>query len=117
MSGPDVPVAYEIAKDPGFREIVRKGEVPAEARYAYSVHVEVTGLDAARPYWYRFASGDAQSRGGRALTAPQPGATLDNFRFGFVSCSNYEHGYFSAYRHLTDEHPDLRPKAAVPRSR
>ncbi len=107
MSGPDVPVAYEIAKDPGFREIVRKGEVPAEARYAYSVHVEVTGLDAARPYWYRFASGDAQSRGGRALTAPQPGATLDNFRFGFVSCSNYEHGYFSAYRHLTDEHPDL----------
>ena len=27
MSGPDVAVAYEIAKDSGFREIVRKGEV------------------------------------------------------------------------------------------
>ena len=26
MSGPDVAVAYEIAKDFGFREIVRKGE-------------------------------------------------------------------------------------------
>src|SRR5262249_39470408 len=24
-----------------------------------------------------------------------------------VSCSNYEHGYFSAYRHLADETPDL----------
>jgi alkaline phosphatase D len=28
-------------------------------------------------------------------------------RFGFVSCANYEHGYFSAYRHLADEHPDV----------
>ena len=24
-----------------------------------------------------------------------------------MSCSNYEHGYFSAYRHLTDENPDV----------
>lgn len=28
-------------------------------------------------------------------------------RFGFVSCSNYEHGYFSAYRHLTGENPEF----------
>jgi len=26
---------------------------------------------------------------------------------GFVSCSNYEHGYFSAYRHLADENPEF----------
>ncbi len=32
---------------------------------------------------------------------------LDKLRFGFVSCSNYEHGYFSAYRHLTDENPEV----------
>jgi phosphodiesterase/alkaline phosphatase D-like protein len=24
-----------------------------------------------------------------------------------VSCSNYEHGYFSAYRHLADENPEF----------
>ena len=24
-----------------------------------------------------------------------------------MSCSNYEHGYFSAYRHLADENPDF----------
>jgi alkaline phosphatase D len=107
MRGPDLPVTYEIAKDPAFKDIVRKGISAAEAKYAYSVHVEVTGLEAARPYWYRFSSGDAQSRIGRAVTAPQPGASLDRLRFGFVSCSHYELGYFSAYRHLADEQPDL----------
>jgi alkaline phosphatase D len=107
ISGPDLPVAYEIAKDPAFKDTVRKGEATAEAAYAYSVHVEVGGLEPGRAYWYRFASGDAQSRVGRAMTAPAPGAQLAKMRFGFVSCSHYEHGYFSAYRHLADEQPDL----------
>ena len=107
MSGPNVPVLYEIAKDFGFKDVARKGEAPAEAAYAYSVHVEANGLEPGRPYWYRFSVGDAQSRTGRAMTAPKPGAPLSRMRFGFVSCSHFEHGYFSAYRHLADEEPDL----------
>src|SRR5206468_3244643 len=66
-----------------------------------------TGLAPNRPYWYRFISGDAASRVGRAITAPAPGAKLGRLRFAFASCSHYEYGYFSAYRHLTDEQPDL----------
>src|ERR1700730_12289247 len=31
MRGPDLPVAYEIAKDPAFNDIVRKGISAAEA--------------------------------------------------------------------------------------
>ena len=65
------------------------------------------GLQPGRPYWYRFLSGDAASRVGRASTLPAPGAGLERLRFGFVSCSNYEHGYFSAYRHLADENPEV----------
>lgn len=38
---------------------------------------------------------------------PAPGRGTDALRFGFVSCSNYETGYFSAYRHLANEQPDL----------
>ena len=63
--------------------------------------------NAGRPYWYRFTSGDGASRIGRAMTAPAADAPLDRLRFGFVSCSNYELGYFSAYRHLADEQPDV----------
>ena len=103
----DVPVTYEIATDAAMRAVIRRGTAIAESRYAHSVHLEIQGLAPSRPYWYRFTSGDAQSRIGRALTAPAPGQPLDKLRFAFVSCANYEAGYFSAYRHLTDEQPDL----------
>ena len=107
MSGGAVTLGYEIASDPTLRTIVQRGTAIAEPRFAYSTHLEVTGLAPGRPYWYRFTSGDAASRIGRAITAPAPGAKLDRLRFAFASCSHYEYGYFSAYRHLTDESPDL----------
>jgi len=106
MSGGDVAVGYEIATDAAMAKVVRRGDATAEKAFGYSVHLDVAGLDPGRPYWYRFRSGNATSRIGRASTLPAPGAALDRMRFGFVSCSNYEHGYFSAYRHLADEHPD-----------
>src|ERR1700688_4582697 len=102
-----VPVSYEIASDPGMRNVVRQGNANAESGFAHSVHVEVSGLQPGRPYWYRFMSGDAVSRVGRANTAPSPGSAVERIRFGFVSCSNYEHGYFAAYRHLADDNPDF----------
>jgi alkaline phosphatase D len=107
MIGGDVTVGYEIADDSAMREIVRRGETVAEQAFAYSVHLDVRGLQPGRPYWYRFLSGDAVSRVGRALTLPAPGSGLERLRFGFASCSNYEHGYFSAYRHLADENPEF----------
>src|SRR5262249_14955251 len=72
-----------------------------------SVHERVTGLEPNRPYWYRFTCGGAESGVGRAMTLPVEAAPTDRLKFGFVSCSDYEHGYFSAYGHLADEHPDL----------
>jgi len=107
MRGADVTVGYEIASDPAMHEVVRRGEATAAQEFAYSVHLDVAGLESGRPYWYRFVSGDAVSRIGRAVTLPAPGTALDRVRFGFVSCANYEHGYFSAYRHLADESPEF----------
>jgi alkaline phosphatase D len=107
MSGGDVAVRYEIAADDAMANVVRAGDAVAEQKFAHSVHLDVSGLQPGRPYWYRFKSGDVVSPVGRAVTLPAPGASLDKLRFGFVSCSNYEHGYFSAYRHLTEENPDV----------
>ncbi len=107
MQGGDVPVVLEIARDDAMRDIVRRIDATAEARYAWSVHAEVEGLEPDRSWFYRFVSADATSPVGRARTAPAPDAPNDTFRFGFASCSNYEHGYFSAYRHLADDAPDV----------
>jgi alkaline phosphatase D len=107
MQGGDVTLRYEIATDDAMAKVVRRGEAAAERAFAHSVHLDVAGLEPGRPYWYRFSSGDASSPVGRAVTLPAAGAALDRLRFGYVSCSNYEHGYFSAYRHLTDENPEF----------
>jgi alkaline phosphatase D len=103
----DVSVGYEIASDESMRSIVQRGTCSAEAAFAHSVHLEVKGLTPGRPYWYRFTSGDAQSPIGRAATAPAPGSKLERLRIACASCSNYEAGYFAAYRHLAEEQPDL----------
>jgi hypothetical protein len=107
MSGADVTLRYEIATDPGMTKIVRRGAATAEAAFAHSVHLDIAGLQAGRSYWYRFLSGDAISPTGRAITLPVADSALAKLRFGFVSCSNYEHGYFSAYRHLAGENPEF----------
>ncbi|MBO0493497.1 alkaline phosphatase D family protein [Pseudomonas sp. Marseille-Q1929] len=101
-----VPVRWRVASDAAMTRIVRQGEVMASARFAHSVHVEVAGLEAGRPYWYQFDGLGAQSPVGQARTAPPLHASVAA-RVGFVSCSHWERGYFSAYRHLAAEQPDL----------
>ncbi len=105
--GGDILIRCEIAEDPDMRRIVRNELAIAEAGFAHSVHLELGGLEPDRPYWYRFMTDDAVSPVGCARTAPAAGAPLQRLRFGFVSCSNYEQGYFAAYRHLAEEAPDL----------
>src|SRR6201991_4123671 len=98
-------VPYEIATDEAMRNVVRSGTAAADPRFGFSVHEEVAGLEAGRPYWYRFHSGSAQSAIGRAMTLPAPGA--DKLNFAYFSCSNWQSGYFSAYAHAAREHPDF----------
>ena len=43
-----VPVAWELARDEAFRDVVAKGEESAEADWSHSVHAEPSGLDPAR---------------------------------------------------------------------
>src|SRR5262249_328414 len=65
MHGRDVPLGSEIPTHPALRDVARHGEATAEQAFAYSVHLDVRGLQPGRPYWYRFTSGDASSRIGR----------------------------------------------------
>src|SRR5258706_15017328 len=69
-----IPVGWEVARDEAMRNIVAHGTSYATPEWAHSVHVEVAGLQPARPHWYRLTSGDAVSPVGRRHTTPaQPG--------------------------------------------
>ncbi|MEO6018446.1 MAG: alkaline phosphatase D family protein, partial [Polaromonas sp.] len=102
-----VAVRWEIAHDDKFSHLVQTGQAQAVPGLAHSVHVEVQGLEADRWYFYRFAVGAALSATGRTRTFPAPGAAVARLRLAYASCQRWEHGYFSAYRHMRDENLDL----------
>src|SRR5215212_8138990 len=107
MPRDSVLVRWEVAADETFRRLVRQGTAPAQAELAHSVHVEVEGLEPAREYFYRFKAGSEISPLGRTKTAPAPGAAIAKMRFAFASCQMYEHGYYTAYDHMSEEDLDL----------
>lgn len=102
-----VTVRWELAHDDSFTRIVQSGQAQAVAELAHSVHVEVAGLESDRWYFYRFMAGDAVSATGRTRTLAAPAAVVGRLRLAYASCQRWEHGYFSAYRHMLRENPDL----------
>ena len=80
MPAGSVPVAWDVAEDPGFTRIAVRGMTAAWPERAHSVHVEVAGLAPGRPYFYRFRAGGEASPVGRARTAPAPGAAPAKLR-------------------------------------
>ncbi|MCY7396548.1 MAG: alkaline phosphatase D family protein [Nocardioides sp.] len=98
--GPTVVGRWEVAKDKRFTKIVRGGPFTTSAGRDHTIKVDVTGLDPATWYFYRFSVPKHRSPVGRTRTAPALDATPENLRFGVVSCANLRAGFFSAYRAL-----------------
>jgi alkaline phosphatase D len=103
----NVSVDWEVARDVRFSSIAQKGTAIARPELGHSVHVEVSGLEPARDYWYRFRAGDETSQTGRTRTAPAFGAAVDRLRFGVCGCNHYEMGHFTAFRRIAEEHFDF----------
>lgn len=102
-----VDVEWEIADDETFTRIARRGVVTAIPESAHSVHVEVAGLRPGGEYFYRFRAEGYLSPAGRTRTAPATDALASPLTMCFASCSNFEQGWFTAYRRLAEEQPDL----------
>jgi alkaline phosphatase D len=114
LMGPDAQAAtqgpagvrWEVAHDEQFSRIAQRGEVQAVPEFAHSVHAEVAGLESDRWYFYRFLAGGMASPVGRTRTLPAPDAAVHKLRLAYASCQRWEHGYFSAYRHMREENLD-----------
>ncbi len=98
-----VPVTWELAEDAAFQRILRQGEALARPELGHSLHVELTGLPAGSSFHYRFRAGGWESPVGRTRTAPAAEAAPGRLRFVNAGCQNYEHGFFSAWRHVAEE--------------
>ena len=93
--------------DARFLDIARRGETLAAPELGHSVHVDVTGLEPDRWYYYRFIAGGEVSPIGRTRTFPPIGAPADRLRFAFASCQHYGQGYFTAYEAMMEDDLDL----------
>ncbi|MBW5425608.1 alkaline phosphatase [Streptomyces sp. BG9H] len=102
-----VSVHWELAHDPRFRRVARRGVTTAHPEYNHTVHVEVDHLDAGRRYYFRFRAGQWTSATGRTRTAPAPGSRPGSLTLAAVSCQAYHDGYFTAYKHLAQDDVDV----------
>ncbi len=107
MPSRTVAVDWEVAEDPAMRRVVQRGVEQAVPAGAHSVHAELRGLKPGREYFYRFRAGRHISPVGRTLTSPAWNETPAALAMSFASCAQYEHGYFTAYRRLAEDQPDL----------
>jgi alkaline phosphatase D len=103
----EVDVAWELAADPGFAEVLQQGLVTTSDEVAHSVHLEVAGLDAATTYWYRFRCGEHLSGVGRTRTLPCPDARPAAVRVGFATCQLWRSGWYTPHRHMAAQELDL----------
>ena len=104
MPASPVAVIWEVSEDAHFRTLAAKGEAVARPELGHSVHVEVSGLNAQRPYWYRFSLGNTfRSAVGRVRTAAPAGADLGSFTIAVAGCQAFAQGWYTAWRHLSRE--------------
>ena len=96
-----IQVEWRIATDPDMDEVVNNGFFTTNAERDYTVKVDVTELSPGTTYYYDFCALGGRSLVGRTKTTPE-GDQASHLRFGVVSCSNYQAGFFNGYQRLAE---------------
>ncbi len=107
MPNADVVVDWQVSSSATFATLIASGSVTAQYASAHSVHVVAGGLSSDADYFYRFRAQGFVSPVGRTRTAPALTAVGRNLTMSFASCSHFESGYYTAYRRIADDQPDL----------
>ena len=98
-------IIWQVAYDRSFGDLAASGITSTAAARDYTVKVDATGLQPGRHYFYRFEVNGQRSEVGRTKTLPR--GSVDRFRIGVASCSNYPQGYFHAYDDMAKADLDL----------
>ncbi|MEM1135259.1 MAG: alkaline phosphatase D family protein, partial [Bacteroidota bacterium] len=96
----EIEVNWMVATDTAMQDKVAEGVFTTNQDRDFTVKVDVTGLNPATTYFYVFSALEKNSIIGRTRTTPDGDA--NQLRFAVVSCSNYQAGYFNAYRKIAE---------------
>jgi alkaline phosphatase D len=97
----DVDLTIEMSTDASFSSITTLPAV-AEARYAHSAHVEVTGLRHSTTYYYRFMAGK-YSASGKTKTAPAKSSFPPAVNLAVLNCADWRQGFFGVYKRVAED--------------
>ncbi|MCW5890023.1 MAG: alkaline phosphatase D family protein [bacterium] len=101
-------IGVEVARDPGFAQVIARRRVPVRADAAFVARAEVASprLRGDAPFWYRFFTRDVASPVGRFKLRPAPAATAP-LRLAWFSCQGWPAGYFGAHAAMAAEDLDV----------
>lgn len=101
-------VGVEIARDPGFAQVIARRLVRVRADAAFVARAEIVSprLRGDAPFWYRFFTRDVSSPVGRFRLRPDPDATAP-LRLAWFSCQGWPAGYFNAHAAMAQEEIDV----------
>jgi alkaline phosphatase D len=105
-TGSGVEVAWQVATDAAFSQIVQSGTGVGSAQNDGCIKVLAQGLTPGQRLWYRFTVAGLTSPIGRTKTLPAAGSTPDSVRLAVASCQNFSAGYYPAWRAIASEELD-----------
>ena len=99
-------LTLEIAGDKNFKKVVESRQVKAKENQDFTVHERVGGLKPHKDYYYRFETKNKKSRVGKFRTLPPPDSKTP-IKIAYMSCQDWEAGYYNAHAALAKEDIDL----------
>ncbi|MDO8287707.1 MAG: alkaline phosphatase D family protein [Parvibaculum sp.] len=107
-----IDLVLQVSEDESFSSLIVERMLRADPKSDHTVRIFLRDLKPDSFYYYRFFAGsDTTPFIGRTRTAPSP-TDLRPVRYAFLSCQNYEQGFYGALRRLVND--DI---AAAPENR
>lgn len=107
--GSDAEITWEISKDAGFSQIVRKGQAAASSINDFTVAVDVQNITSNTKYYYRFYNAKTKQVTviGETRTLPSKADSVNDVKMAVVSCSNFPAGLFNVYGAIASSDADV----------
>ncbi len=100
-----IRLKLQVSTSEDFATMLVETQLSATDASDHTVRVLVEGLSPDTIYFYRFVAGLDESTIGRTWTAPEADADVP-IHFAFVSCQEYESGYYTSYRKMIEDDLD-----------
>jgi len=95
-----VEVEWTVSTSANMSKPLKKGITQTDSTRDYTVKIDVTGLSPNTTYYYQFTALKGQSTVGRTKTTAA--SQSQGVKLAFVSCSNYEAGYYNGFARIAE---------------